>query len=96
MSARISAFKVGSSCGLRRTERSSGDCSTAAAKSASASWTSARRPASFARAEQRVGVDAVRDGQLSRLLEPREVERPDRLGDQLAVAVGIERAADDA
>jgi hypothetical protein len=37
MSARIADFALGSSCGLRRTERSSGDSASAAAKSLSAS-----------------------------------------------------------
>jgi hypothetical protein len=42
------AFAVDSICGLRRTPRSSGVCSIAAAKSESASLTCASRPLSFA------------------------------------------------
>src|SRR5438477_11647850 len=33
---------------------------------------------------------------LDRLLEAREVQRADRVGDQLAIALGVERPADDA
>jgi hypothetical protein len=42
------AFARGSSCGLRSTDASSGVAAIAVAKSPSASWTSASRPASFA------------------------------------------------
>jgi hypothetical protein len=42
------AFATGSSCGLRRTARSSGVSLTAAAKSRNASWICASFPASFA------------------------------------------------
>jgi hypothetical protein len=42
------AFADVSSCGLRRTARSSGVCSIAAAKSVIASLTCGRRPSSFA------------------------------------------------
>ena len=54
-----------------------------------------REPARVLRgAEERLGVDAVRDGYADS--SRREKSRPvDRLGDELAVALGVERAADD-
>src|SRR5581483_6931393 len=56
-----------------------------------------RKPAGvLRRAEESLGVDAVRDGQgLGALLQAREVEAGDRLGDQLLVALRVERPADD-
>ena len=58
----METFARGSSCGLRSSSRSSGTSRADAVKSASCSRTSARRPCSFARLEQRPRVHALRDG----------------------------------
>ena len=75
-SARIAAFALGSSCGLRRTARSSGDSADRGGEVAER-LVHLREPARvLRRAEERLGVDAVRDGYADS--SSREKSRPSR------------------